>query len=152
MNPVIQRIMQYCFSQFDTLTQYNESKVPFYNLGDSKCVYKMTSHSQRNRINYRFTKCICKRGMSLDENHECIFLSDIENIGKIIKSNDIWKNRPFNKQQRGARRKKYNVKEHHDWCDDFFLEYIILVQYLLLTSLQFDVFHGNTNIVKVIFY
>ena len=66
----------------------------------------MTGHSQWNRKNYGFLKCKCKRGMASDEKHECIFLSDIDNTGKIIKSNDRWKNRLIINQQKGARRKK----------------------------------------------
>ena len=62
-------VMKNRFSNWSNVTQYKDTNIAFYDLGDGKCIYNMTSHSNWNRLHYPFVSCTCKRGIGCDYVH-----------------------------------------------------------------------------------
>lgn len=86
-----------------------KKEVPAKDLGDGKCQYKLTGHSQWNRKGYPFVRCTCKRSQGAKQ--ECKLLTNDEYKRYIKIANERWDRRDQLTKKRGRKEFQYTEKK-----------------------------------------
>eukprot|EP00957_Ditylum_brightwellii_P193704 14750590-Ditylum_brightwellii.AAC.1 len=77
--------MEYRFQEWHEIQKKKEKKIPFYELGDGKCLYMMIGHYQWNVTHHLFIGYKYRRGGGVNEGYSCKTWSDEEYMEAVKK-------------------------------------------------------------------